>query len=942
VKILSKDYKNTLNLPHTDFPMKANLTEREPIIMRFWEEKRIYEQIQAKNRNNKHYILHDGPPYANGPIHIGHALNKILKDIIIKYKSMKGFYSPYVPGWDCHGLPIELQVDKNLGKKKEEVDILEKRRLCREYAAQFVDIQRDEFKGLGVLGDWSSPYLTMSYNYEASIVREFSHFVKRGYVYKGRKPVHWCPSCVTALAEAEVEYADKESPSIYVKFRVQDTNLKDRFPVLAEKKVFIIIWTTTPWTLPANLALAVHPDLEYVAVENGEEVYIVAKGLLNNLKEKQILKDKILVKVKGKDLEGIVTEHPFIDRQSRVILADFVNIDEGTGIVHIAPGHGEEDYEIGFKYGLDIYAPVDDRGKFTKQVGELEGQFVFRANERIIEIMRNNNSLIKEERVVHSYPHCWRCKKPVIFRATEQWFISVEHNNLRKRCLEEIDSINWIPHWGRDRIYGMVLNRPDWCISRQRAWGVPITLIKCDSCGKFLKEEEVFDRIIRFFEKNGADIWFEKEATEFLPSGYVCKECGGQSFLKEKDILDVWFDSGVSHAAVMETDKRLRWPANMYLEGSDQHRGWFQSSLLASVGTRDQAPYATVLTHGFVVDGQGKKMSKSLGNVVVPQEVIKANGAEILRLWVSAEDYTEDVRISKEILDRLTEAYRKIRNTCRFLLGNLSGFDNSDYSSALLEIDRWAMSRLQTLTETVTTAYENFNFHEVYHALYNFCVVDMSSFYLDVLKDRLYTFKAGARERRAAQWVLSQILSTMTRLMAPVLSFTAEEIWQSMKQRAEVTEESVFLAIFPEVDKRYHDTELERRWSDLFILRDEVNKALEIKRTERFIGNSLEAKVVLYFSEGKELSAQSIEQRYKTLITQYKDFLPTFFIVSAVEVADKSPDGSYKSKEIEGLEVKVEKAPGSKCQRCWNWSETVGRLKEAPEICERCYKVILE
>ena len=931
MKILSKDYKNTLNLPHTDFPMKANLTEREPIIMRFWEEKKIYEQIQEKNRKNKHYILHDGPPYANGPIHIGHALNKILKDIIIKYRSMKGFYSPYVPGWDCHGLPIELQVDKNLGKKKEEVDILEKRRHCREYAAQFVDIQRDEFKRLGVLGDWSSPYLTMSYNYEASIVREFSHFVKKGYVYKGRKPVHWCPSCVTALAEAEVEYADKESPAIYVKFRVQDTNVKVRLPALAKKKVSILIWTTTPWTLPANLALAVHPDLQYVAVQNGEEIYIVAEGLLDNLRKKQILKDQILVKVKGKDLEGIVTEHPFIDRQSRVILADFVNIDEGTGIVHIAPGHGEEDYEIGVKYGLDIYAPVNDRGKFTKQAGELEGQFVFKANERIIEVMRNNNSIIKEERVVHSYPHCWRCKKPVIFRATEQWFISVEHNNLRKRCLEEIDRVNWIPHWGKDRIQGMVLNRPDWCISRQRAWGVPITLIKCDSCGGFLKEEEVFERIIRSFEKNGADIWFEKEVTEFLPSGYVCKECGGKSFLKEKDILDVWFDSGVSHAAVMETDKRLRWPANMYLEGSDQHRGWFQSSLLASVGTRDRAPYTTVLTHGFVVDGQGKKMSKSLGNVVVPQEVIKANGAEILRLWVSAEDYTEDVRISKEILDRLTEAYRKIRNTCRFLLGNLSGFDNSDYSSALLEIDRWAMSRLQTLTETVTTAYENFNFHEVYHSLYNFCVVDMSSFYLDVLKDRLYTFKAGARERRAAQWVLSQILSTMTRLMAPVLSFTAEEIWQSMKQRAEVTEGSVLLAIFPEVDERYHDQELEKKWGDLFILRDEVNKALEMKRTERFIGNSLEAKVTLCLPE-----------RYKTLISEYRNFLHTFFIVSAVEIADKSPDGSYKSKEIEGLEVKVDKAEGLKCQRCWNWSKTVGRFKEAPEICERCYKVIFE
>lgn len=958
MKILPKDYKNTLNLPQTDFPMKANLAEREPIIIRLWEEKKIYEKIQDKNRKNKHYILHDGPPYANGPIHIGHALNKILKDVIIKYKSMKGFYSPYVPGWDCHGLPIELQVDKNLGMKKEEVDITEKRRLCREYAAQFVDIQRGEFKRLGVLGDWSSPYLTMSYTYEASIVREFAHFIKEGYVYRGRKPVHWCPSCVTALAEAEVEHADKESPSIYVKFRVRNTDIKEKLPVLAERKVFIVIWTTTPWTLPANLALAVHPDLEYVAVNSGDEVYIVAEALLGTLREKQILRGEILSKIQGKTLEGFVTEHPFIERQSRVFLGEFVNIGEGTGIVHIAPGHGEEDYEIGSKYGLDIYAPVDDRGRFTKQAGELEGQFVFKANQKIIEIMRNNNSLMKEERVIHSYPHCWRCKKPVIFRATEQWFISVEHDNLRGRCLEEIDRVNWIPRWGKDRIHGMVLNRPDWCISRQRAWGVPITLIRCDSCGSFIKEEKVFEGIIRLFEEKGADVWFIKEAHEFLPPGYACKECGGKSFSKEMDILDVWFDSGVSHAAVMATDERLGWPADMYLEGSDQHRGWFQSSLLASIGTRGRAPYNTVLTHGFVVDGQGKKMSKSLGNVVAPQEVIKANGAEILRLWVSAEDYREDVRISKEILDRLTEAYRKIRNTCRFLLGNLYDFDNKDYSHALLEIDRWAMSRVQTLVETVTSAYENFNFYEVFHALYNFCVVDMSSFYLDVLKDRLYTFKSESGERRAAQWVLHQILSTMAKLMAPVLSFTAEEVWQStfshesgvMSQESrdiqQNTEESVFLSSFPEIDKKYFNKELEEKWGYLFILRDEVNKALEMKRAERFIGNSLEAKVILSLSESKELSAlggaQSIQQRYKTLITQYKDFLPIFFIVSAVEITDKSLDGSYKSEEIEGLEIKVEKAPGAKCQRCWNWSETVGRSKEAPEICERCYKVIFE
>jgi len=936
VKILPKDYKNSLNLPQTEFPMKANLTEREPIIIKFWEKSLIYEKIQGKNKQNKHYILHDGPPYANGPIHIGHALNKILKDIIIKYKAMKGFYSPYVPGWDCHGLPIELQVDKNLGKRKEEVDILEKRRLCKEYAARFVDIQRDEFKRLGGLGEWSSPYLTMSYSYEASIVREFTHFVKEGYVYRGKKPVHWCPSCVTALAEAEVEYADKESPSIYVKFSVRVSDIQEKLPALNGKKVFIIIWTTTPWTLPANLALAVHPDLPYVAVENDDEVYIVAEDLLGTLREKQILKGEVLLKVPGGNLEGLVTEHPFVERQSKVFPGDFVTIEEGTGIVHIAPGHGEEDYELGSKYGLDIYAPVDDKGRFTKQAGELEGQFVFKANEKIIEIMRNNNSLIKEERVTHSYPHCWRCKKPVIFRATEQWFISVEHNNLRNRCLLEIDRVTWVPQWGKDRIYGMVLNRPDWCISRQRAWGVPITLIKCDSCGLFIKEEKVFEKIIQSFEEKGADVWFMQNADEFLPSGYKCKDCGNTSFSKEMDILDVWFDSGVSHAAVMETDERLSWPADMYLEGSDQHRGWFQSSLLASVGTRGRSPYSTVLTHGFVVDGQGKKMSKSLGNVVAPQEVIKTNGAEILRLWVSAEDYREDVRISKEILDRLNEAYRKIRNTCRFLIGNLYDFDNIDYSSALLEIDRWAMSRLQTLVGTVTSAYENFNFHEVFHALCQFCVVDMSSFYLDVLKDRLYTFKADSMERRAAQWVLSQILSTMTRLMAPVLSFTAEEVWQntrqrakSEEQRAQDKEESVLLASFPEFDEKYYDLELEKKWGDLFALRNEVNKALESKRGERFIGNSLEARIILFLPE-----------RYKTILSEYGDFLPTFFIVSAVEIADNSIDGCYKSEKIEGLEVRIERASGAKCQRCWNWKETVGKSKDAPEICDRCYKVL--
>ncbi len=937
---MSKDYKDSLNLPQTDFPMKANLTQKEPFMLRFWEEKEIYKKIQEKNKNNTHYILHDGPPYANGHIHIGHALNKILKDIIVKYKSMKGFYSPYVPGWDCHGLPIELQVDKNLGDKKDKIDILEKRKLCKEYAAKFVDIQRDEFIRLGVFGDWQNPYLTMSNAYEATIVREFCKFVKAGSVYKGKKPVHWCPSCITALAEAEVEYGNKESPSIFVKFALDEENINRFFPQLKGKNVFVLIWTTTPWTLPANLAIAFHPDLEYAALEHDSEVYIIAEGRVEALREKIGLAGNIVLKISGKKLEGMDALHPFVQRKSKAVLGDFVSLEEGTGIVHIAPGHGEDDYEIGLKYGLDIYAPVDRQGKFkftgAEQSSPLQGKFVFKANTEIIDILKNNNALIKEEKITHSYPHCWRCKKPVIFRATEQWFIAMGKNKLREKSLSEIESTAWIPKWGKDRIYGMVTNRPDWCISRQRAWGVPITILKCENCEEFVTDHDILSNIVRLVEEHSADIWLMKNADEFLPAGYKCKKCERASFSKELDILDVWFDSGVSHAAVMEVDARLSWPADMYLEGSDQHRGWFQSSLLVSVGTRGKAPYRTVLTHGFTVDGQGKKMSKSLGNVVAPQEVIKSNGAEILRLWVSAEDYRDDVRISKEILDRLTEAYRKIRNTCRFLLGNIYDFDNGDYSKDLLEIDRWAMSRLQTFTRKVIFAYDNFDFHEVFHNIYNFCVVDMSSFYLDVLKDRLYTFKSDSLERRAAQWVLNQILSVMTRLMAPVLSFTAEEVWQSTKNskqyavdRTQEIGESVFLTSFPDVDKRFYDQGLEEKWDDLFVLRNEVNKALEIKRAEKFIGNSLEAKIQLRLPE-----------KYRALVSGDKEFLPTFFIVSAIDIADKSLENSYKSTEIDGLEIKVERAPGAKCQRCWNWSEAVGTFTVAPDICERCYKVI--
>jgi isoleucyl-tRNA synthetase len=676
----------------------------------------------------------------------------------------------------------------------------------------------------------------------------------------------------------------------------------------------------------------VHPELTYVAAERDGELFIIAEENLENLREKLNISNAVSLKISGSKLEGMRAKHPFIDRESRVITGEFVTVGEGSGIVHIAPGHGEDDYEAGLKYGLDIYAPVDDRGKFTKQVPEFEGQFVFRANDAIIETLKEKGALLSVEKIKHSYPHCWRCKKPVIFRATAQWFISMGKRNLREMSLKEIERVSWIPSWGRERIYGMVSSRPDWCISRQRAWGVPITLITCENCGEFVRDNGLFDRITELTEKHGADIWFTMEVRDFLKEGYKCTKCGNTSFKKEMDILDVWFDSGVSHAAVLEKDERLSCPADMYLEGSDQHRGWFQSSLLASVGTRGRAPYNTVLTHGFTVDGQVKKMSKSLGNVISPQEVIKANGAEIVRLWVSAEDYRDDVKLSKEIISRLTEAYRKIRNTGRFLLGNIYDFDGKDYSNNLLEIDRWAMSRLQGLIKRALAAYERFDFHEVFHSIYNFCVVDMSSFYLDILKDRLYTFKAGSAERRAAQWVLCRILSDTTRLLAPILSFTAEEIWSYIpKVRDPEGAESIFLSGFPVVNEKFLDEELEKRWERLIKIRDEANKALEIKRQDKFIGNALEARVVFYLPDDDF-----------NLLNAYKDFLPALFIVSEVGIYlfGQSIREAYESMEIKNLFIKVERASGSKCERCWNWSTTVGKFEDHPQICERCHSVL--
>jgi isoleucyl-tRNA synthetase len=933
---MATDYKDTLNLPKTAFPMKANLAQKEKDLLDFWDRNQIYHKMQDRDKNRS-YILHDGPPYANGHIHLGHTLNKVLKDMIVKYKTMKGYYAPYVPGWDCHGLPIEHQVDKKLGSKKESTAILDKRKLCREYAGRFVDIQREEFKRLGVFGDWDKPYITMDYAYEASIVREFNKFMQKGSVYKGEKPVHWCPTCVTALAEAEVEYADKESPSIYVKFQVLDSQGKLSTDV-AEGTSFVI-WTTTPWTLPANMALALHPQYIYRCVKSPAGDLIIAQDLIKNCMEKiGYGEGDYTVAEKGwagAELEGIVCKHPWIDRQVKTIIGEHVTLEQGTGVVHTAPGHGEEDYDIGLKYRLDVYAPVDQRGRFTEDVPDFAGQNVFKANLEIINKIKEIGALLGDPEIIsHSYPHCWRCKRPVIFRATEQWFISMEKNFLRDNALESIKGTIWIPRWGMDRIHGMVENRPDWCISRQRSWGVPIAVLECNKCKEPVIDRAVMDIIEKEVEKSGADIWFEKPAHELVPSGFRCPRCKSAEFKKETDILDVWFDSGVSHAAVVEADPRLFSPADLYLEGSDQHRGWFQSSLLTAVETRGRAPYRAVLTHGFVVDGKGKKMSKSLGNVIAPQEITNRQGAEILRLWSSSADYREDMRISNEIISRLVDAYRKIRNTCRFLLGNIYDLDTTRAelkdikSDELHEIDRLALSMLQGIIKKVSNAYETFAFYEVYHAIYKFCIMDMSSFYLDILKDRLYTCGADSKERRAAQAVLYNILISLTKMIAPVLSFTAEEIWQHIPGEKE---ESVFLSDFPAVNEAFVDHELEERWENLWKIRDEVNKALEIKRREKFIGNALEAKVTLYVDEERE-----------KLIEAYRAFLPTLFITSAAEVSSirEAPDNVYKSSEINNIAILVERAEGEKCQRCWNWKESVGTFEDHPALCQRCHKVL--
>ncbi|MBI3357385.1 MAG: isoleucine--tRNA ligase [Nitrospirae bacterium] len=937
------DYKATLNLPKTDFPMKANLPQREPEMLAWWEQQKLYEQIQEASKGKPRYVLHDGPPYANGRIHIGHALNKILKDIIVKSRTMAGFHAPYVPGWDCHGLPIEHQVMKELGDKKKDLDVSAIRKLCRAYAEKYVDIQREEFKRLGVLGEWEQPYLTMTPAYEATIIREFGKFVERGGVYKGLKPVLWCTQDQTALAEAEVEYDNHTSPSIYVKFPVVTSPavLRTTFPGIpfpdGIKLVSVVIWTTTPWTLPANQAVCLHRDFDYAFVQVREELLIVAAKLLESVAKACAFEGYRVVGVKkgGEGFEGLETQRPLSTGLSPILLGEFVTLEQGTGCVHIAPGHGMEDYILVLEHNakaspgerLEILAPVDNGGRFTDVIKEFAGQHVFKANPKIVDYLQANGRLLGHGSLNHSYPHCWRCKSPVIFRATEQWFVSMETNDLRKEALAEIERVQWIPVYGRDRINGMIENRPDWCLSRQRVWGVPIPGFTCASCRTVVADPKIIEHIAGLIESKGADVWFERSSAELLPSGTTCPKCGKTSFEKERDILDVWFESGVSYAAVLKP--RKWWPADLYLEGSDQHRGWFHSALLAGVTTDRRAPYKAVLTHGFVVDGQGRKMSKSAGNVVAPQDVIKQSGAEILRLWVSAQDYREDLRISQEILNHLIEAYRKIRNTCRFLLSNLYDFDPNYFRvpyEDLPELDRWALLRLGELIPKVTKAYEDFEFHSIFHALNNFCSVDMSAIYLDILKDRLYTFRKDSHARQSSQTVLFDVLVALTKLMAPILSFTSEEIWRMLPEAARMSPNglSVHLSSFPEVNAKWSDAELDSRWERLLEVRVAAQAALEEQRRGKVIGSSLEASIQIEANPEKF-----------GLLKQYEQVLSSIFIVSQVEL-----------REVHNLPLKpdfrvlVFKANGNKCERCWNYRPAVGTFADHPTLCDRCLEAV--
>ena len=930
------DYRETLNLPQTKFKMKANLTQREPMVLKRWDKEQLYQQLQQAAADRPLFVLHDGPPYANGNIHLGTAFNKVLKDIILRSKRMAGFNAPYVPGWDCHGLPIEHNVDMELGEKKQKISVLGKRAACRTYAEKWIKTQREQFKRLGVLGDWGQPYLTMNFAYEAVIAREFNKFLLSGAVVRSKKPVYWCATCGTALAEAEVDYADHTSPSVYVKFPVTD-DLGTVAPELAGRQVQVLIWTTTPWTLPANMAIAFHPDFEYAAVEVQGEVWILAKELVAScLQLFGIESYTVIATFSAAGLEGKRCRHPFMERDSLMVLADYVTADSGTGCVHTAPGHGADDYLTGLRYGLEVLSPVDDIGRYTADAGKYEGLQIPQVNRRILEDMAADGSLVKEMAISHSYPHCWRCKKPVIYRATAQWFISMDNLDLRAKALRAIDAVTWTPAWGKQRILGMVEARPDWCLSRQRTWGVPVTVLTCTACGEILKNQEVCQRIDQWFAQEGADAWFKHEAADFVPEGLACT-CGGHEFKKESDILDVWFDSGTSHAAVLEQRPELRSPADLYLEGSDQHRGWFQSSLLTSVGTRGRAPYKGVLTHGYVVDGQGKKMSKSVGNVVAPQEVIDQYGAEVLRLWVASENYQDDVKVSAEILKHVSDAYRKMRNTLRFLLSNLYDFDpvaDSVAPEELLAIDRWALMKFAELHERIVSSYERYEFHAVYHGLHNFCGTTISSLYMDILKDRLYCSAPAGAERRAAQTVIYRILDGLLRLMAPVLCFTAAEAWEHLHGLAPEAplEHSIFFVDFPPVDDIVRDQAFSEQWDKLLVLRSAITRVLEGARRDKVIGLSLDAEVLLQVNaEWAVFVGENLEQLQELCIISH---------LRLVAEGEGTELAFVEAESLPGVKIAVGPAPGTKCERCWTINISVGDDQEHPALCSRCSGVV--
>jgi isoleucyl-tRNA synthetase len=926
------DLKQTINLPRTTFSMKANLPQAEPRMLARWAEEDLYGQIRRSRAGKPVYILHDGPPYANGRIHLGTAFNKIVKDFIVKARTMAGFDAPYVPGWDCHGLPIEHKVDLELGSKKLQMTAAQIRRACRKYAEKWVDLQRQDFIRLGVLGRWNDPYLTMKPSYQAVIAGAFVDFLDKGYVYKGLKPVNWCTHDRTALAEAEVEYENHKSPSVWVRFELK-SEAGEIDPALRGRKVYGLIWTTTPWTLPANLGIAFHPKFEYRAVDVDGEVYIVAAELLDPTASKcGWTEPAAIARFSGRKLDRTVFQHPFINRSSLGMVADHVTLEQGTGAVHTAPGHGQEDYVVGTQYGLPVYCPVDTTGRFFDPEDfaghvppELIGKTIWEGNPIVIDILRKHHALLALEHIEHSYPHCWRCHNATIFRATEQWFIGMDNNGLRSKTLDAIKAVRWQPAWGEERISNMVSTRPDWCISRQRVWGVPIVVFYCGNCREPLTDRKILDAVVDLFAQRSADVWFERSAADLVPAGTVCSKCGSTEFTKENDILDVWFDSGSSHLAVLTEENGLHWPADLYMEGGDQYRGWFQSSLLIGVGLRGQAPYRATATHGWTLDGDGRPLSKSIGNGVAPEEIIEEYGAELVRLWTASVDFAEDVRISPVILTRLSEAYRKIRNTFRYALGNIHDFDparDAVPGDALLEIDQWILVRAQELVARCRIWYDEFAFHKVYRAVYDFAAADLSSIYFDVLKDRLYTSAPKSHARRSAQTALHRLAFSLVRLLAPILSFTTEEVWTHLGQPG-----SVHTAYFPESPDLTGGIGAEIRgrladWDRLIGVRDDVLKSLESARNEKLIGAPLEARV--------ELSADG---ELYPLLKQYSRELPGLFIVSQVDLRNHAS---------EGVAVKIGRAAGTKCERCWKYTEDIGSVPEWPTVCASCADAVRE